>query len=61
MADEKVYRSLDGHASNEEVAFKLMDRILNIPDERKNIDSQKILDTYARCLEAVKGKRKVSR
>jgi hypothetical protein len=61
MVDEKVNLDLGGHASDEEVAFKLMDRILNIPDERKDIDSHKILDTYARCLEAVKGRRKVSR
>jgi hypothetical protein len=59
MAEDKFNVNLGGSPSQEEVAFKLMDRILNIPDERKNIDSKKVLDTYALCLKAVKGERAV--
>lgn len=55
MTEDKFNLNLGRKLSQEEVAFELMDRILNIPDERKNIDRKKVLDTYALCLKAVKG------
>ncbi len=58
MAEEEFKAIIGGSPSREDVAFKLMERILNIPSERKEINREKVLDTYASCLEAVKGNRK---
>lgn len=48
------------HETMEQTAFRLMERVLNETWTEGRARSQEdVLDTYAACLEAVRGKRQV--
>ncbi len=55
MADTPVVHI--GENSPEQVAYRLMIDVANVEGYLNKMDRKKILDTYAECLDAVRGRR----